>query len=106
MAIRVCQHFRPQHLAAAVAAGKHVFAEKPLAVDGPGIRSVLATAQEAERKKLSVVVGFQGNPAGVSSWTRGFSFGSQRGVSSPYSRSSVMATVTICEVVELGAMVT
>ncbi len=52
------QHFRPQHLAAAVAAGKHVFAEKPLAVDGPGIRSVLATAQEAERKKLSVVVGF------------------------------------------------
>ena len=34
-------HFRPQHLRYAVEAGKHVFVEKPVAVDAPGIRSVL-----------------------------------------------------------------
>ncbi|MBX7165609.1 MAG: Gfo/Idh/MocA family oxidoreductase [Pirellulales bacterium] len=50
-------HFRPQHLAAAVAAGKHVFAEKPVAVDGPGVRSVLATVEEAKKKNLSLVSG-------------------------------------------------
>lgn len=50
-------HFRPLHLKAAVAAGKHVFAEKPCAVDAPGVRSVLATCQEAKRKGLSVVSG-------------------------------------------------
>jgi predicted dehydrogenase len=50
-------HFRPAHLQAAVAAGKHVFAEKPVAVDAPGVRSVLATCQEAGKKGLSVVSG-------------------------------------------------
>jgi predicted dehydrogenase len=50
-------HFRPLHLKAAIDAGKHVFAEKPVAVDAPGVRSVLATCQEAQRKKLSVVSG-------------------------------------------------
>ncbi|MBC7770982.1 MAG: Gfo/Idh/MocA family oxidoreductase [Pyrinomonadaceae bacterium] len=50
--------FRPQHLQAAIAAGKHVFAEKPLAVDGPGIRSVLASAEEAKKKNLAILVGF------------------------------------------------
>ena len=50
-------HFRPSHLKAAIAAGKHVFAEKPVAVDGPGVRSVLATCEEAKKKKLSVVSG-------------------------------------------------
>src|SRR6185295_1485620 len=50
-------HFRPSHLKAAVEAGKHVFAEKPVAVDGPGVRSVLATCQEAKKKSLSVVSG-------------------------------------------------
>lgn len=51
-------HFRPAQLAAAIAAGKHVFAEKPLAVDGPGIRSVIKTAEEAKRKGLAIQVGF------------------------------------------------
>ena len=50
-------HFRPLHLKAAIEAGKHVFAEKPVAVDGPGIRSVLASCEEAKKKSLSVVSG-------------------------------------------------
>jgi myo-inositol 2-dehydrogenase / D-chiro-inositol 1-dehydrogenase len=49
--------FRPLHLAAAVAAGKHVFAEKPVAVDAPGVRRVLAICEEAKAKNLSVVSG-------------------------------------------------
>jgi predicted dehydrogenase len=50
-------HFRPSHLRAAVEAGKHVFAEKPVAVDAPGVRSVLASCEEAKKKSLSVVSG-------------------------------------------------
>ncbi len=50
-------HFRPRHLKAAIDAGKHVFAEKPVAVDAPGVRSVLATCEEARKKQLSVVSG-------------------------------------------------
>ena len=50
-------HFRPMHLKAAIDAGKHVFAEKPVAVDAPGVRSVLETCAEAKRKNLSVVSG-------------------------------------------------
>jgi predicted dehydrogenase len=50
-------HFRPLHLKAAVEAGKHVFAEKPVAVDALGVRSVLATCAEAKKKKLSIVSG-------------------------------------------------
>ena len=50
-------HFRPAQLHAAVMAGKHVFAEKPVAVDGPGVRSVLASAEEARRRRLSIVSG-------------------------------------------------
>jgi myo-inositol 2-dehydrogenase/D-chiro-inositol 1-dehydrogenase len=52
-------HFRPQHFEAAVAAGKHVFFEKPVAVDAPGIRRVLAAAEDAKRKRLAVVSGLQ-----------------------------------------------
>lgn len=51
--------FRPIHFAAAIEADKHVFMEKPLATDSPGIRSVLETAQRAKQKKLNVVVGLQ-----------------------------------------------
>jgi predicted dehydrogenase len=50
-------HFRPIHLKAAIDAGKHVFAEKPVALDAPGVRSVLETCAEAKRKNLSVVSG-------------------------------------------------
>jgi myo-inositol 2-dehydrogenase / D-chiro-inositol 1-dehydrogenase len=50
-------HFRPIHLQAAVEAGKHIFCEKPVAVDAPGIRSVLATAEEAKKKDLCIVSG-------------------------------------------------
>ncbi|HUG68210.1 MAG TPA: Gfo/Idh/MocA family oxidoreductase, partial [Pirellulaceae bacterium] len=49
--------FRPMHLKAAVEAGKHIFAEKPVAVDAPGVRSVLEACAEAKRKQLSVVSG-------------------------------------------------
>jgi predicted dehydrogenase len=50
-------HFRPLHLRAAVNANKHIFCEKPVAVDAPGIRSVLATCEEAKRRNLSIVSG-------------------------------------------------
>lgn len=50
-------HFRPAHLQAAIDAGKHVFAEKPVAVDAPGVRAVLATCEEAKKKNLSIVSG-------------------------------------------------
>lgn len=52
-------HFRPQHFAAAIAAGKHCFIEKPVAVDGPGVRLCLKTTEEAKAKKLAVVCGLQ-----------------------------------------------
>lgn len=51
--------FRPQHFQAAVTAGKHVFLEKPVAVDVPGVRRVLESAAEAQRKHLAVAVGLQ-----------------------------------------------
>ncbi len=50
--------FRPDHLAAAVEAGKHVFCEKPVAVDSPGVRKVLEAAKIAKEKNLSLVSGF------------------------------------------------
>ncbi len=51
--------FRPWHLKAAVDAGKNIFTEKPVAVDGPGIRSVLATYEEAKAKGLAIGAGTQ-----------------------------------------------
>lgn len=50
-------HFRPMHLRAAVQAGKHAFVEKPVAVDAPGVRAVLAICKEAKAKGLSIVSG-------------------------------------------------
>ena len=51
--------FRPQHLRAAVEAGKHSFVEKPVAVDGPGIRSIIESGEMARRKNLAVLAGTQ-----------------------------------------------
>jgi predicted dehydrogenase len=51
--------FRPIHFEEAVRQGKHVFMEKPVATDAPGVRRVLAAAQEAKRKNLKVGVGLQ-----------------------------------------------
>jgi myo-inositol 2-dehydrogenase/D-chiro-inositol 1-dehydrogenase len=51
--------FRPYHFEAAVNAGKHVFMEKPVAVDSPGVRKVLEMAKVADEKNLKVVVGLQ-----------------------------------------------
>jgi predicted dehydrogenase len=49
--------FHPHYLKACIEAGKHVFCEKIHAVDAPGIRMVLAAAEEARRKNLSIVSG-------------------------------------------------
>jgi predicted dehydrogenase len=50
--------FRPQHLQAAVEAGKHAFVEITAAIDAPGVRSVLRSAELARQKKLAIVSGF------------------------------------------------
>ena len=50
--------FRPQHIQQAVAAGKHIFAEKPMAVDMPGVRKVIAAAKKAAVQKTALVSGF------------------------------------------------
>lgn len=51
--------FRPLHFEEAVRQGKHVFMEKPVATDAPGVRRVLAAAAEAKKKNLKVAVGLQ-----------------------------------------------
>ncbi len=50
--------FRPLHLRAAVEAGKHVFAEKPMAVDAAGTRHVMETVEMSKSKPISIVAGF------------------------------------------------
>lgn len=51
--------FRPIHFKAAIEAGKHVFMEKPVAVDPTGVRTILEAAELADKKKLCVVAGTQ-----------------------------------------------
>ncbi len=53
-------HFRPIHLDAAVEAGKHVFMEKPVAVDPVGVNWVIASSEKAKKKGLTIVGGTQG----------------------------------------------
>ena len=50
--------FRPGHLEAAIEAGKHIFFEKPVAVDAPGIRRVIESAKKAKEKNLAMMSGF------------------------------------------------
>lgn len=50
--------FRPVQLAACVAGSKHIFCEKPVSTDAPGIRAVLKTVDDAKQKNLSLVAGF------------------------------------------------
>jgi predicted dehydrogenase len=49
--------FRPLHLKASIDAGKHVFCEKPMAIDGPGLRKVIAAVEMAKQKKLAIRAG-------------------------------------------------
>ena len=51
--------FHPAHLEAAIAAGKHIYLEKPVAVDVPGAKTVVELGEKARAKKLSLAVGFQ-----------------------------------------------
>lgn len=51
--------FRPMQFEEAIRQNKHVFMEKPVAVDGPGLRKVLAAAEEAKKKNLKIGVGLQ-----------------------------------------------
>ncbi len=51
--------FRPLHLKASVAAGKHIFCEKPVAVDGPGIRTCYEVLTESKSKGIGIGVGTQ-----------------------------------------------
>lgn len=50
-------HFRPQHVEAAVKAGKHIFMEKPCAVDPVGARSVMVSSERAKQSGLCIVSG-------------------------------------------------
>jgi predicted dehydrogenase len=50
-------HFRPEHFAYVVEKGKHCFIEKPIAVDTPGIKSVMESSRKAKEKNLAVVSG-------------------------------------------------
>ncbi len=50
-------HFRPLHLDYAIKQGKHAFVEKPIAVDAPGVRSVMESCRLAKEKGLAVVSG-------------------------------------------------
>jgi predicted dehydrogenase len=52
-------HFRPQHLMAAIEAGKHVFMEKPAAVDVPGVKMVMQAGELAKSKGLGIAAGTQ-----------------------------------------------
>jgi len=51
--------FRPIHFKQAIDSNKHVFMEKPIAVDAPGVRSVVASNEEAKKRGLAVGVGLQ-----------------------------------------------
>jgi hypothetical protein len=51
-------NFRPAHIKYALEKGKHIFAEKPMAVDMTGLRDVYAAGEEAKRRNLAMCIGF------------------------------------------------
>ncbi|TVQ05071.1 MAG: gfo/Idh/MocA family oxidoreductase [Balneolaceae bacterium] len=51
--------FRPAHFEECVKHGKHMFCEKPIATDAPGVRRFMAAAEDARKKKLNIVLGLQ-----------------------------------------------
>jgi myo-inositol 2-dehydrogenase / D-chiro-inositol 1-dehydrogenase len=51
--------FRPMHIEYAVEKKRHIFTEKPVGVDGPGIRRVLAAYEQAKKDGLCIVAGTQ-----------------------------------------------
>jgi predicted dehydrogenase len=51
--------FRPSHIQYAIEKGKNLFTEKPVGVDGPGIRKVMDAYQSAQKKRLGVAAGTQ-----------------------------------------------
>jgi predicted dehydrogenase len=59
VAIETPPYFHPQQVTDAVAAGKHIYVAKPLAVDVPGCQTVLASSQKATQKKQAFLVDFQ-----------------------------------------------
>jgi predicted dehydrogenase len=59
VAIESPAYFHPEHAAAAVEAGKHVFCAKPIAVDVPGCQAVAESARKATEKKLVFLIDFQ-----------------------------------------------
>jgi len=52
-------YYRPEHFTACIEAGKHVFTEKPVAVDPVGARKMMAAGKKADAKGLSVTAGTQ-----------------------------------------------
>ena len=50
--------FRPLHFKYAVEAGKHIFTEKPMATDAPGVRSIMESVALSKQKKLAICAGF------------------------------------------------
>ncbi|MBD1428558.1 Gfo/Idh/MocA family protein [Sphingobacterium litopenaei] len=51
-------NFRPDHIEYAVSKGKHIFCEKPVAIDIPGLKRVMETVKIAKEKNLNIVSGF------------------------------------------------
>jgi predicted dehydrogenase len=64
--------YRPAHFEAAVAAGKHIFAEKPFGTDATGVRRIMAAAEKARQLKLTVTSGAQrrNDPAYMQTWLK------------------------------------
>ncbi|MBN2475321.1 MAG: Gfo/Idh/MocA family oxidoreductase [Pirellulales bacterium] len=52
-------HFRPEHAKAAAEAGKHIFMEKPVAVDVPGIKTIMEAGRIAQQKGVGIAAGTQ-----------------------------------------------